>query len=74
MNDHMKMEQYKHWHSDIQDKKTIMFLRELFLLYEKYNRSIAHEDWQGAFIIEGNCAYNRDWIRSARDMSYEANE
>lgn len=72
MTDHMKMEQHKHWHSDIQDKKTIMFLRELFLLYEKYDRSIAHEDWQGAFIIEGNYAYNRDWLRCAREERSEA--
>ena len=42
-----------------------LFLYELFALYDKYDLSIAHEDIQGAFIIDINSANNREWMRHA---------
>lgn len=46
-------------------KNVLDFLNELFMLYDKYNLSISHEDGHGAFIIEKNCDFNKEWISEA---------
>jgi hypothetical protein len=48
------------------DKKRVDdFFKELFALYEKYDISIAHEDYYGGFELEKNCLFNREWISAA---------
>lgn len=39
------------------------FLKELFMLYDKYNLSIVHEDQHGSFIIETNSEINKEWMK-----------
>lgn len=41
------------------------FLEELIRLYEKYDVSISHQDYHGAFIIMDNDKENVDWIKDA---------
>jgi len=41
------------------------FFKELFSLYEKYDVSISHEDSHGAFMLDHDNEYNRDWIKEA---------
>ena len=43
----------------------ICFLVELQALYKKYNISIAHQDSQGAFILEEFADENIEWIKNA---------
>lgn len=45
--------------------KVKAFIEELMLLYTKYGLSIAHEDSQGAFLIENDNVINREWIKCA---------
>jgi len=45
------------------------FFEELFRLYEKYDISIGHEDSQGAFTLEKNCEFNRNWISDAHILT-----
>ena len=49
---------------DVNNKKA-EFISELFDLYDKYDLSISHEDSQGAFIIEENSVYNKEWMTQA---------
>ena len=49
---------------DAKDKNS-EFIKELFALYDKYDLSISHEDIQGAFIIEENSNYNKEWMKQA---------
>jgi len=47
------------------------FLKELELLYKKYNISISHEDQQGAFIFETYKESNLKWLKEAQqEMEY----
>ena len=46
-------------------EKQIKFMEELEALYKKYDLSIAHEDQQGAFIIEKYSETNMEWIKEA---------
>lgn len=50
---------------NITTEKLDEFFDELFLLYSKYGISIAHEDFQGNFLISTDSAYNRKWMRDA---------
>lgn len=58
------MTEYRDRHSATTEK----FLHELFLLYERYQRTIGHEDGQGAFIIQSYTNeedINVNWMRDA---------
>lgn len=50
---------------DIVDTNLDDFFKELFLLYEKYDISISHEDENGAFLLECYYPNNVKWIEEA---------
>jgi len=46
------------------------FLKDIKAVYKKHNLSIAHEDFQGAFLIENfSCKHNLDWLYHAHDCT-----
>ena len=49
---------------------TKQFLNELEELCVKWNKSIGHEDTQGAFTIQNYNKFNIAWIKDAVDKSY----
>ena len=49
---------------DTPDKMS-SFFDDIEELCEKYNFSIAHEDYHGSFIIEEYSQYNMNWLRYA---------
>jgi len=46
-------------------KEVDSFLKDLIKVYNKHNMSLAHEDNQGAFVIEKNKDENVKWVKSA---------
>lgn len=49
------------------------FLEEIFKIYEKYDLSISHQDGHGAFIIENNNEFNKEWLSEAH-LNIENND
>jgi hypothetical protein len=47
------------------DQRIVLFLNEIETLCRKYDLSIAHEDNQGAFIIQRYKHSNISWLKSA---------
>lgn len=48
-----------------QPKEMITFLEDIKQVCLKHNMSIAHEDYNGAFIIEKYCDENIEWLCEA---------
>jgi len=58
--------------SSIDDQTIDEFLDELENLYHKYGLSLAHQDNQGAFIIQKFNPDNVVWVRAAsREAKYQ---
>ena len=50
---------------NVESEKIDEFLLEIMQVCKKHNLTIAHEDYHGAFIIEGESESNLEWINNA---------
>lgn len=54
-------------------QKVEQFIEEIVELSKKYGFSLAHEDTQGAFIVENYSKRNIKWLQHAFDKTGEGN-
>ena len=54
------------WAKEAEEMNTKCFLEEVEKVCKKWNRSIAHEDFQGAFLIEEYKEDNIEWLKNAK--------